>query len=174
MNLEQKKICSGCNIEQPISHFYKNKDGKFGVHSKCLVCCSERSKEFRKNNPEIMYERYKRHYEKNKISIIKKTEEYRKKNPHIQRKSTLNFVYGITPEQHKKLLNMNGGKCCICNLVPQKRTLFIDHCHKTNVIRGVLCMKCNSALGFLNDDINLLKSAIKYLSEEKYHGLAKL
>lgn len=46
--------------------------------------------------------------------------------------------------------------------------LAIDHDHKTGKIRGVLCFPCNKALGFMEDDIERLKNAIKYL------GLSKL
>lgn len=40
----------------------------------------------------------------------------------------------------------------------------IDHCHKTGKIRGILCSRCNTALGGFNDDIKLLDKAINYLS----------
>ena len=39
----------------------------------------------------------------------------------------------------------------------------IDHNHVTGEIRGLLCNACNKGIGFLNDDIRLLKNAIKYL-----------
>jgi hypothetical protein len=42
----------------------------------------------------------------------------------------------------------------------------IDHDHKTGMIRGVLCQKCNLGLGHMNDDIALMRNAIAYL--EKY------
>ena len=46
----------------------------------------------------------------------------------------------------------------------QKRTAWVlDHCHKNNTFRGWLCHKCNRALGNFNDDIAILKRAIKYL-----------
>jgi len=41
--------------------------------------------------------------------------------------------------------------------------LCVDHCHVTGKIRGILCSKCNSALGFLNYDIEIAKRLIKYL-----------
>ena len=39
----------------------------------------------------------------------------------------------------------------------------IDHNHETGEIRGILCHKCNTGIGLLNDDQELLKKAITYL-----------
>jgi hypothetical protein len=44
-----------------------------------------------------------------------------------------------------------------------KTALAIDHDHRTGKIRGLLCMKCNRGMGYLNDDINLLQKAIEHL-----------
>lgn len=43
--------------------------------------------------------------------------------------------------------------------------LYIDHCHTNGHVRGLLCQKCNSALGLLQDDINILTNAINYLKK---------
>lgn len=43
--------------------------------------------------------------------------------------------------------------------------LYIDHCHKTNQVRGLLCFSCNSALGHFKDNVESLKKAIKYLKK---------
>jgi hypothetical protein len=63
--------------------------------------------------------------------------------------------------------------CAICGN-PETRMfkgkitkLAIDHCHKTGEVRGLLCHKCNSILGYANDSIELLANAIKYLSKDK-------
>jgi len=77
-------------------------------------------------------------------------------------------------ELHKK----QGGVCKICGRPEfatngcsgKVKNLAIDHCHKTNAIRGLLCSSCNRSLGLFQDDVNILKSAIKYL--EANSGLA--
>jgi hypothetical protein len=45
----------------------------------------------------------------------------------------------------------------------QERPFAIDHCHKTGVVRGLLCDRCNSGLGALQDSSNILQEAVKYL-----------
>ena len=55
--------------------------------------------------------------------------------------------------------------CPICNKIMKTKAL--DHCHKTGKIRGFICRKCNSGLGFLYDDKEILLRAIKWLEEEK-------
>ena len=50
----------------------------------------------------------------------------------------------------------------------QKYPFCLDHCHSTNQFRGWICQKCNTSLGGFNDDIEILKNAIKYL--RKHNG----
>jgi hypothetical protein len=72
-------------------------------------------------------------------------------------------IYGLTLEDYDAMLNEQNGLCAIC-FQKEKGNLFVDHSHKTNEVRGLLCNKCNSALGFLNDDISLFENAIRYLT----------
>ena len=51
-----------------------------------------------------------------------------------------------------------------CELCGGTTNVAYDHCHKTGKFRGWLCMKCNTALGLVNDDTELLWRMIKYLS----------
>ena len=41
----------------------------------------------------------------------------------------------------------------------------IDHCHKTGLVRGLLCGHCNNLLGRCNDDVEILKNAVRYLND---------
>lgn len=58
------------------------------------------------------------------------------------------------------------GRCAICNTLPPDNTpLFLDHDHKTLVIRGLLCLPCNTGLGMFKDEPKLLARAIVYLED---------
>lgn len=79
--------------------------------------------------------------------------------------------HGLTAEEFSKLEKEQHGVCAICKLeeIDSKtlllKTLVIDHCHKTGAIRGLLCNRCNTALGLFKDQIPNLQEAIKYLSK---------
>ena len=62
-----------------------------------------------------------------------------------------------------KLYQDAAGKCAICGSERQGRNHSLDHCHATGKLRGILCNKCNSGLGFFRDRIDLLEKAIAYL-----------
>lgn len=64
------------------------------------------------------------------------------------------------------LAHQNGG-CAICVAKqagrPGARRLIVDHDHVTGEIRGLLCHRCNAAIGLLNDDADLVAKAVTYL-----------
>ncbi len=59
------------------------------------------------------------------------------------------------------------GCCAICKRHQSEftKSLFIDHCHKTNKVRGLLCHNCNIGLGSFKDNIELMKNGINYLNK---------
>lgn len=76
--------------------------------------------------------------------------------------SMLRRKYGITLEQYNELLARQGGVCAICGGEDQKR-LAVDHDHKTGKVRGLLCARCNPAIGFLLDKVETAHKLILYL-----------
>lgn len=74
--------------------------------------------------------------------------------------------YNMPDGGYDGMLTAQGGKCAICGSSEARSRsdkFHIDHCHKTGVVRGLLCGPCNTGIGKLNDDPELLKIAIKYL-----------
>jgi len=70
---------------------------------------------------------------------------------------------GVTPKVVEELLNLQDGRCCICQHSFDQRKPFVDHDHQSGLIRGLLCSQCNSVLGFAKDQIPRLERAILYL-----------
>lgn len=73
-------------------------------------------------------------------------------------------LYGISVGQYDQMVNNQKGLCAICNNPETKRKLSVDHDHKTGVIRGLLCTKCNLGLGYFKDDPTQLMKAAEYLN----------
>lgn len=62
----------------------------------------------------------------------------------------------------ESLRELQGGTCAICQ---EALPLLLDHDHRTEEIRGLLCSLCNSGIGFLRDRLDLLQRAAQYLRE---------
>lgn len=60
---------------------------------------------------------------------------------------TLKHRYGITKEEYISMLEGQGGGCALCGVPESEKTLYVDHCHKTGKVRGILCPKCNTTVG---------------------------
>lgn len=72
--------------------------------------------------------------------------------------------YGITLEQFNAMLDAQGGVCKICEKVNENgRALNVDHDHATGKIRGLLCHRCNTAIGLLKDSAILVRAVVAYL-----------
>lgn len=74
-------------------------------------------------------------------------------------------AYGLEPADFQALLDAQGGKCAICGggrNGPGKR-LHVDHCHNSKKVRGLLCAKCNTAVGLLDDDPHRADRLAEYL-----------
>jgi len=131
--LTLEKTCSNCNETKNVNNFYTRKVSADGYRGQCKTCD--------KRYKNTWYEQGKwrdYHYKKS---------------------------YGITEKEAEDLLLTQGGLCAICSVEIKKlgRKGCVDHCHETGVVRGILCGKCNTALGKFGDDIEKLQKAINYL-----------
>jgi hypothetical protein len=88
----------------------------------------------------------------------------------VRKKRFLKREYGITLPEYAQMLSKQDGVCAICGLLETRKhrngvvwALSIDHDHKTNVIRDLLCSNCNALLGHAEDSVSYLKACIAYL-----------
>ncbi len=72
-----------------------------------------------------------------------------------------NWRHALKSGIFEQLVKEQEGKCAICNEFAME--LVIDHDHKTNKLRSLLCRKCNSLLGMCDDNLTVLESSISYL-----------
>lgn len=76
-------------------------------------------------------------------------------------------TYGITEEQRNSMELEQGGLCASCGNPPTGKghtaKLFVDHCHTTGKIRGLLCHPCNVALGLLRDDPVRIRALLAFV-----------
>jgi len=89
------------------------------------------------------------------------------------RRWQLKRVYGLSIEQFNQMLSSQGGVCKICKSSDPRtgRDWHVDHDHRTGVVRGILCARCNLLLGRAQDRADRLEAAIEYLrAAEKATG----
>jgi hypothetical protein len=97
--------------------------------------------------------------------------EYSRKryDPRASKAKHLKWKYGITIEQYEAMVEAQEGHCAMCERRHTKsRPLHVDHCHKTGVVRGLLCIRCNLLIGHAGDDpaeaLRLVQSMERYLA----------
>lgn len=69
-------------------------------------------------------------------------------------------------EEYEQLFKAQDGKCRVCSTEPSdEKRLCVDHNHITGKIRGLLCDRCNRAIGLMKDDYSIIQKAANYLRE---------
>lgn len=132
------KTCVSCNADKEEADFSKDSKRKDRLNGCCRKCCGVSRKVWYDQNRE-------------RVSIQKKF-----------------YEYGMSSEDFKRMRAEQGGVCAICGGLGGKRGLGVDHDHKSGKIRALLCVKCNAAIGFLDDSSALARRVTKYL---EIHGL---
>lgn len=111
----------------------------------------ERNRRFEENNPG-----YKRAYMRR----------WRAENPERHLHNVVKRKYGISGKEYQGLLDRQGGVCAICRNAEQHQNhqrLSVDHCHTTGEVRGLLCHRCNVAIGSLRNDPLIMRAAAEYI-----------
>jgi len=107
-------------------------------------------------------------YRKNKEKCQERCKAWWAKNSDKRRDYWYKRHYGVSYNYYKMLEASQNNKCAICKQSEQfYKTLCLDHDHETLKNRGLLCHKCNSALGMVHDSVWILESMIKYIKEHK-------
>jgi len=129
------------------------------------VKMAEYGKEWAILHPDAIKLKLKRYYERHPDKIMEKNKKRSASGRlrECQRNSHLKIFYGLSLDKYNEMYEAQEGKCLICG--EHKDKLMVDHDHKTNKVRGLLCTHCNTGIGFLKDNVNNLKKAIDYLEK---------
>lgn len=133
------------------SNCTENHTFRKGATSVCPATRERANALCRKNRQKPEYKAWRRAYERkasDKRSVAKRDYQFRRR-------------YGISTSDFNRLNATQNGMCGICH---EKEPLVVDHCHKTDRVRGLLCHKCNTALGLFRDRTDLLARAAVYIS----------
>lgn len=91
------------------------------------------------------------------------------KNGKTPRSEALYYKYGMRLSDYDKMLTDQNDACKICKAHKSmfNKPLFVDHCHVTKKVRGLLCNLCNTGISKLKDDANIIKEAVLYLTTDR-------
>ena len=161
-----RKRCKKCERERSLSEFYRATGMRDGYRSECIECYNvarkarypevreqaiARAKAWQQANRE-------RHLENQRKRRARPEVKARERAGHLKRK------FGITLAEYDRMLAEQGGRCAICRRRPtQGISLHVDHEHRTKRVRGLLCFRCNNALGDFRDRADFLVNALHYL-----------
>lgn len=169
-----QKRCLDCRVYKPLDDFNKRSQNKDGREGRCRDCSKKNRKKWIEANWDKVTAQHHQWYVKNKDKqsdrakvLYQEQKEERNKQTRTYR---LQYDYGITEEDYKELLRKQEGKCAICGATKANNfrdNLYVDHCHSTGIVRGLLCTRCNSCLGLFQDDVSILEAAIRYLNKER-------
>lgn len=135
--MERLKTCTKCKEHKKLSEFGRDKKKKDGTNPQCKQCNRERTRSW---------------HTKNRI---------RKKFSNIQRR------YGISNDDFFIRMEEQEWKCDICKIDITISTAYVDHCHDSGKVRGLLCRHCNTTLGQAKDNPETLRRAADYLERNK-------
>lgn len=109
----------------------------------CWICKSAYSKEYLNNRP-----------------IMRANNDWRNK---------LKRIYNITEQDYIDMYIKQNGNCSICYKYIEYRgfSTHIDHCHDSTNVRSLLCSNCNTALGLLKENIEVMYRAIDYIEKHR-------
>jgi hypothetical protein len=94
-----------------------------------------------------------------------KAREYERRHAGQRMTSYLRRKYNITKVDYDTFMIAQRGLCAICGGCNKKHRLSVDHCHSSGKVRGLLCKKCNTAIGLLKDSVAMLEKALAYLGK---------
>src|SRR5262252_8525896 len=170
-----------------VSDYEKNPE-RIGRKKAALRAWQERNREYVNAKAKVWYEA-----NREAASARRKTDEYRTQQQKAARKrytsrpevrerrnraskawraKNRGRQYGMTNAEYETMLIAQNHLCAICrDAFPPVGRVYVDHCHVTQQVRELLCLRCNVTLGQLDERPELLRAAADYL--ERHHARLK-
>ncbi len=150
------KKCNHCKQDKDFDCFHKSSSSKDGLTNICKECISIKGKKNHLKNRDRNNKRHLENYYKN-----------RDKHRNIYLKKR----YNITLEIFYQMIQNQENRCAGCGKLFQEDyyalSPVVDHDHETGEVRGILHWSCNTILGSVKEDINVLDGLALYLKKHK-------
>lgn len=170
------KTCCQCRETLAAVEFNKHAASKDGLYPSCRSCTNRGKRDRYAEDPESAKARLRASYLRRRDKALADgRESWAKRDPedsrHKFRAGHLKRKFGITLAQYDDMFAEQQGLCAICQnpevdvdaRTGRLRYLAIDHCHASGSVRGLLCRRCNTALGLLEDDRERIRKMLDYL-----------
>ena len=139
------KTCTKCGETKAKTEFYLHKHTKDKLASLCKHCYKLNEQRWKEENPEAY-----------KLSC---------------RRRNLKKKFGITIEEYMRIYDKQQGKCACCGEEKPSEGisgLVVDHSHTSGEVRELLCTQCNTALGLLKENADIVNKLLEYI--RKHNG----
>ncbi len=180
-----KKIMKICK-----KHGELTADDVYDTSKRCRLCNLERCRRYKSTRRKELCEKNKIYKSKNRHIVNSWAAQDRKNNPEKYREWSRKHAKkvgaeGITRailrqkklkrEIYDQMIKDQKNLCAICGKAESRTIrssgkvmhLCIDHCHKTNKVRGLVCAMCNLGIHYFKDSSELLLSAANYLNKNE-------
>ena len=141
-------ICTKCKLDKTTEFFRERKNATSGFHSWCRDC-----ERFANQNRYVKKSKQpKKEIDKDKIKLD-------------ALKRMLKHRYNLSYEDYIGMYETQNQSCFVCEKHFQLggyKGLYVDHCHTTGKVRGLLCPFCNSGTYFFENE-TLRNRMLSYL-----------
>ncbi len=159
------KVCTKCGEAKPLTDFAKDRSTRDGYHQQCLMCKREARRIWRASHPMEQREQFRLWSQQNYSEHLSRNRRWQENNRLKMRASILKTRYNLTLDDYQRIYDEQAGRCKICG---DTAPLVVDHKHdQSRRIRSLLCVRCNSGIGFFRENIKIMMAAIAYLEADR-------
>lgn len=119
----------------------------------------KKNAEWREKNRDRRLTKAREYHWKNREKLLPLKREYSKRTKEKRAAYLRMIKYGLTDSLYDEMLTIQNGVCASCKINP---AIVVDHDHSTGKVRGILCSQCNTSLGLLKEDPDLIGKLLEY------------